>query len=292
MVYIRDGEVHSISIIIRCKNEEQAIEPTLKKIYAQKTDIPFEVIIVDSGSTDRTMDIAKVYTDRLFQIPPETFSFGYALNYGIERAKGTIIVNISAHCLPIDNFWLKELVTPILNAQAHSTFGRQVAIKGLNAFEEVALNKHFPEQNKIEGRQPFSNANCAFLKVLWAERKFDEELSSWEDYLWYFLLKDKYIFCYTPKAAVYHTHPFSIRAISRRAYIDGRAFKYIKNKYSIDFLEGACPDLKTKSKIFFDDIKNHIKLFRQEGHIRQILIVPVVRFFAYKSYWKGYKSII
>ena len=281
----------SISIIVRTKNEQSAIGITLEKILSQEVGMPVEVIVVDSGSTDCTVEIAKQYTSGIFHIPAENFSFGHALNYGIERASGSIIVNVSAHCFPTDNFWLRELIAPIADGSAHATFGRQVAIQGLNVFEEVSLKKHFPDHHEIKGRQPFSNANCAFLKKMWLEQKFDEELSSWEDYLWYFLMKDKYRFRYSFKGAVYHTHSFSLKAIAKRAYIDGRAFKLIKNKYGIDLLGGACPTLKTKAKIFLDDLKNHVRLFIQEGHTRYIFLIPVVRFLAYKAYWEGYKSI-
>lgn len=281
----------SVSIIIRCKDEALAIGKTLEMIAVQEIDLPYEVVVIDSGSTDRTVEIVKSFKTRLFEIPPEAFTFGYALNYGIEKAEGSIIVNLSAHCAPTNVTWLKELLVPIIKSSVQATFGRQVTIKGVNVFEEIALKKHFPEHGEIKGRQPFSNANCAFLKDLWHEQRFDEELSSWEDYLWYFLLKDRYTFQYCPKAAVYHSHPFSVKSIARRAYIDGRAFKLIKKKYNVDFLDGVCPTLKTKGKIFFEDIKNHVRLFQKEGYYKHIALVPIVRFLAYKSYWEGYNSI-
>ncbi len=281
----------SISIIIRCKNEQRFIGKTLEKIFKQEIKIPFEVIVIDSGSIDRTIEIVKKYNVNFFQIPQQSFTFGYALNYGIEKASGNIICNLSAHCIPVSNLWLKRLVDPIVNSSSQATFGRQVAIKGMNAFEEVALDKHFPDRKEIKGRIPFSNANCAFLKKMWLERRFDEELPSWEDYLWYFLQKDTYTFQYCPKADVYHTHPFSIGAISSRAYRDGKALKIINKKYNIDFLEGVCPTFKTKALIFWNDMKNHIKLFKKEGYLIHIFLIPIVRFFAYKAHWEGYKSI-
>ncbi|MEW6584545.1 MAG: glycosyltransferase [Nitrospirota bacterium] len=280
-----------VSIVIRCKNEERSIGGTLEKIFDQKVNIPYEVIVVDSGSTDRTIEIVKQYKANLYEIAPESFTFGYALNSGIEKAKGTIICNISAHCMPVHDRWLQELISPIVHGVAHATFGRQVAIKGLNSFEEVALKKHFPDHAEIKGRVPYSNANCAFLKEMWYERKFDEELPSWEDYLWYYMQKDMYRFRYCPKASVYHTHPFSLKAISRRAYIDGRAFKLIKKKYDIDLLGGICPTLKTKAQIFWNDMKQHVSLFRREGYSTCIFLIPLVRFLAYKAYWNGYKSV-
>lgn len=89
-----------------------------QKIFTQEIDCPFEVVIVDSGSTDRTLEIVKRYPVRLFQIPPESFSFGSALNYGIEKAGGSIIVNVSAHCIPVDKSRLSELIKPIREGKA------------------------------------------------------------------------------------------------------------------------------------------------------------------------------
>ncbi len=280
----------TISIVIRCKNEEQSIGRTLEKIDSQKIDVPREIIVVDSGSTDRTLEIAGNYTPHVYQIAPETFTFGYALNYGIERASGGIIANLSAHCIPTGNSWLFELVDPVLRSVCDATFGRQIPVRGLNPFEEVSLHKHFPEEEKSEGRVPFSNANCAFLRRMWEEVKFDDKLPSWEDYLWHLLLKERFRFRYCPKAAVYHSHPFSIRDIKRRSFNDGRAFKIFESNYGIDLFQNVCPTLQAKLKMFFEDLGRHARFFRTNGYARYIPLAPVVRFLAYKAYWEGYNS--
>lgn len=301
-----NGDVDSISIVIRCKNEEKFIGLTLEKIFEQEINTPFEVIVIDSGSTDRTIEIVKNFDVKLYQIAPETFTFGYALNYGIERAKGTIIANISAHCIPRNNQWLSELVRPIVEGNAGATYGRQIPVEGVNPFEEVSLYKHFPEDEKKKGRVPFSNAACAFLKEMWIERRFDEEMPSWEDYLWYLLMKDRYRFKYCPDSIVYHSHAFSMEWIKRRAFIDGQAFKLIKKKYGIDLLDGLYPTFREKVKwgpqkiarflgvalgIFINDVKHHLRLFKKNGYLRQIFLIPIVRLHVYKAYWKGYRSV-
>ena len=280
-----------ISIIIRSKNEERYIGQVLDGIFSQKIDIPFEVIVIDSGSTDRTLEILTGYDIRLFCIPAESFTFGYALNYGAERADGNIICNLSAHCIPVNNLWLKELILPIKNSSCQATFGRQVPIKGVNALEEVELKKLFPESHNIIGRVPFSNANCAFLKELWQEMKFDEKLPSWEDYLWYLLLNNKYKFYYCPAAAVYHSHPFSIKYIVKRAYNDGKAFKMIKNQYNIDLLDGDSNIMKLKLGTFIQEVKYHVRLCRESGFGSNILLIGIVKFLVNKAFRDGYASV-
>jgi glycosyltransferase involved in cell wall biosynthesis len=281
----------SISIIIRCKNEEEAIGRTLEKIFAQEIDISYEVVLVDSGSTDRTLGIAQQYPVRLFQIPPESFSFGYALNFGIEKAEGDIIVNISAHCIPCDDSWLSELVNPILEGNAHAAYGRQVPAEGINPFEEVFLDKRFPGQEKISGRVPFSNANCAFVRKMWDEVKFDEQISSWEDYLWYLLTKDRFVFRYTPNARVIHSHPFSVKRMARIAYQDGKAFRSMRERYKLDILADKS-SVAGKLRYAIKDMLSHAIFFVRQGYFGAALMLPFLKVYSYLNYWRGYISSV
>ncbi|MDD2730704.1 MAG: glycosyltransferase family A protein [Candidatus Portnoybacteria bacterium] len=96
------------AIIIRTKNEQKYLGAVLEALSSQ-TYKDFEIIIVDSGSTDRTLEIAKKYPAKIFTIPPRNFSYPYALNYGIERSSAAkYIVIISAHSIPISNTWLAD----------------------------------------------------------------------------------------------------------------------------------------------------------------------------------------
>jgi rhamnosyltransferase len=281
----------SVSIVIRCKNEERFIGATLEKIFAQDIPVPFEVIVLDSGSTDRTLNIVQQFPAKLFFISPEDFTYGYALNYGIERAQGSIICLLSAHCMPADDRWLYELISPIMKDSADATYGRQLPIRGINPFEEVSLSKHFPEEGKTSGRVPFSNANCAFLKAMWLAVKFDEQLPSWEDYLWYHLLQEEYIFVYTAKAAVYHTHRLSLKRTGQRAFRDGRAFRIIKERYQIDLVNDACPTVLSKIKTAIGNLGVHLRYFQRRGYVKYIPSVPLVMAYTYAAYWRGYRSI-
>ncbi len=280
-----------LSIIIRTKNEEDYIGKTLCGIFHQKGDCPFEVIIIDSGSTDRTLEIAGTYEVKILNISQEEFTYGYALNHGIRESAGEIICLLSAHCIPADEQWLSEMIKPITDGTAHATYGRQIPVKGVNPFEEVSLNRHFPETDKKDGRVPFSNANCAFIRKMWEKVHFDEALTSWEDYLWYMLLKDTCIFKYCPEAVVFHTHPFSFRNIVQRRYNDGKAFGIIKDKYGIRVFEDLYPGIRAKIGMVVGDMVSHVRFFGKNGYGKYILLLPVVRVFAYITYWKGYKSV-
>ena len=96
------------------QNEGEFIGQTLEAIFSQKAPTPFEVIVLDSGSTDQTLKILGNYDVRVEEIPAEDFSFGGALNRGVELAQGEIIVNLSAHCIAVNKYWLERLTLPII----------------------------------------------------------------------------------------------------------------------------------------------------------------------------------
>ncbi|MFM6205689.1 glycosyltransferase family 2 protein, partial [Planktothrix sp.] len=93
------------SLVLRCYNEEQHIGRLLSGIL-QQTLQDYEIIVVDSGSTDATVAIACRYPIKLLSIQPQEFSFGRALNLGCQAATGDIIVTASAHVYPVYRDWL------------------------------------------------------------------------------------------------------------------------------------------------------------------------------------------
>ena len=86
------------SIVIRAFNEENHISRLLDGIGHQSVK-DVQIILVDSGSTDRTSQIAKDRGVEVVNIAPKEFTFGRSLNKGIARAKHPIIVIASAHVL-------------------------------------------------------------------------------------------------------------------------------------------------------------------------------------------------
>lgn len=103
------------SIIIRTRNEEKWLGAVLEKLFRQ-TYKNFEVIIVDSGSSDRTLEIAEKFPVKILKIPYEKFSYPFALNYGIKNSLArSFIVIISGHSVPISNTWLENGLEDFLN---------------------------------------------------------------------------------------------------------------------------------------------------------------------------------
>src|SRR3989344_3991542 len=112
------------SIIIRTHNEEKHIGNLLRAIKEQEYK-DYEVIVVDSGSTDGTLDIASKHEAKIINIESRNFTFGYALNVGAEAASGKYLVMVSAHVLPRDKHWLSNMVITFNDENVAMVYGRQ-----------------------------------------------------------------------------------------------------------------------------------------------------------------------
>lgn len=196
-----------ISIIIRTKNEERWIGLCIEQIKKQNYK-NYEIILVDSISTDKTVDKAKRHgIDKLVTI--KDYKPGKAINMGIEASKGEYIVILSAHCLPINNTWLKELFEEInSDKDIAGVYAKQVPMDFSSNEDKRDLLIVFGEDPRIQIKDSFfHNANSIIKRKVWDQFKFDEYVENIEDRIWADkIIKNNYKIKYTPKAAVYHYH--------------------------------------------------------------------------------------
>ena len=208
------------SIVIRAKNEARDIGDTLTAVYHQVGVPGFEVIIVDSGSTDGTVDIARQYPLRLIQIPPASFTYGRSLNIGVRAARGPLVVSLSAHSLPTDEHWLAQLLAPFEDPTIGGVYGRHVPRSNATAPELFGMwlsGVTSRRPRRQERDMMFSNANGAFRRDLALEHPFDEQLPGAEDLAWAdWILENGWAVYYQPTAAVYHSHGESLWKLLRR----------------------------------------------------------------------------
>ena len=213
------------SIIIRAYNEEQYLPGLLDGIGAQ-TYRDFETIVVDSGSSDRTREIAQRRADLLLQIAPEDFTFGYSLNVGIRESKGRIIAIVSAHTAPVGEHWLERLIEPLRDPKNAMVYGRQRG-HTLSKFGELLdLERVFGAEPKVlEPPNYFANnANSAVRRDLWELHPFDETLPGLEDAEWakYWMEKAHQVI-YEPEATIHHIHRESWPQVRNRYFREALA---------------------------------------------------------------------
>ena len=91
-----------ISILIRNKNEEVALDNALKSILRQQFNVPYEIIIVDDHSTDNSVAVATNYGCKVVMLDKK-FTYGYALNFGVLHCQYEIILLLSSHNILLSN---------------------------------------------------------------------------------------------------------------------------------------------------------------------------------------------
>lgn len=230
------------SIIIRTLNESQYLDELLTGIEMQDlNDMGIEVIIVDSGSNDATLEIAAKHNCRILHIAREDFSFGRSLNMGCAAAKGDYLVITSGHCIPKDRSWLRNLCQPLIDGVAQYAYGRQIG-NGASRFSESRIfAKYFPMTSAIP-QQGFycNNANAALTKQAWQQYQFDENLTGLED----MALASKLVdsdgkVAYLADAVVYHLHLETWAQIKRRFEREAIALQEIMPQVHVNLLDTA-----------------------------------------------------
>lgn len=196
-----------ISVVVRAFNEERFIAKLLAGIRQQQ-GVQTEVILVDSGSTDATVSIAHGFGSRIIHIPPEEFTFGRALNIGLNQASHEIVVLASAHVYPIYRDWLGKLTSPLESASTGLTYGRQIGNEITKYSEKRLFARWFPEQSDFQQRHPFcNNANAAVRRSVWEKYRYNEQLTGLEDLeLAKRLQSDGLHVSYVADAPVVHVH--------------------------------------------------------------------------------------
>lgn len=196
-----------VSIIIRTKNEERWISSCLSAIKDQSFK-DFEIILVDNGSTDKTISKAKKFDIEKIVNIKEYFP-GKAINMGFESASGELLVCLSVHCIPINNNWLKNLVESIEEDDSYAgVYGRQQPMSFSTPSDKRDLLLVFGLDRKIQIKDSFfHNANSIIRREVWEKYPFDSQTTNIEDRIWgQTIIDNGFKILYEPSASVYHYH--------------------------------------------------------------------------------------
>ncbi len=231
----------TVSVIIRSYNEERHIGRLI--IGIQKQNVydanNIEIIVVDSGSTDSTVSIAKQLGAKVIEIRKEEFSFGRALNIGCDSAKGDILIFVSAHVYPVYNDWLEVLINSFFDDNVGLVYGRQIGNDLTKFSEQQIFKKWFPSISNFDQDHPFcNNANCAIRRHIWLNEPYDENITGLEDLDWaQKLLSKNYKIVYNAVAVIVHVHEETYDKIKNRYLREAIALKQIMSKVNISFFD-------------------------------------------------------
>jgi rhamnosyltransferase len=221
-----------VAILIRTKNEAKWFPETLARLTNQSRPAD-EIVVVDSGSTDETMDIARSTAGvRLLVIDAAEFTYGRSLNFGFSETDCDLVACLSAHALPRDNRWLEEFVRPFEDPRVIGAYGRQIPHPDAYPCVQRDLAEFYGDTPHVQTNpdyHKFSNANSLVRRKGWLELRFDEHLPYCEDQLWArSMIERGYAVAYTPDAAVLHSHKDSLRSVFARCLLEETAWRVLQ----------------------------------------------------------------
>ncbi len=212
----------SVAVIIPTFNGEKWLENIFRMLRKQ-TLCPAEILVIDSGSTDRTCEIVKKYHIGLQKISPGDFDHGGTRTLGAGLTTSDILVYMTQDAVPAATDALEQLVVPLVeNRMVAATYGRQMAVAGATVFSKHLRRFNYPATSEIRCLQDrarlgfktifISNSFAAYKRdVLAAHGYFPKRLLFGEDTLTVaMLLQSGYCVGYISEAQVYHSHNYSV----------------------------------------------------------------------------------
>jgi rhamnosyltransferase len=220
------------TVCIPTYNGEEYLDDLLHSVFKQRVPFGFEVLVIDSGSTDNTLKILSKYPKiKLHQIPNSEFGHGKTRNLGAKLAKGKYIVYLSQDAVPASDRWLEYMCEPfMISDDVYCVFGKQTPRPNADAptKREVlqVFNSLGPDHSislarkqSLISKEPlenyltfFSDVNSAVRldyllhKIPYRDVRYSEDQLLGSD-----VLDAGFIKAYAPMGEVFHSNEYSVR---------------------------------------------------------------------------------
>ncbi|MDP2786086.1 MAG: glycosyltransferase [Sulfurimicrobium sp.] len=227
------------SVVIPTKNGGMLFARVLDALLRQKAPWDYEILVVDSGSTDKTLRYCEERNVNVISIPPSEFGHGQTRNFGISKTKGEFVALITQDALPASNEWLFNLVSAVEQApDVAGAFGRHLPYPDADPYMVRDLKLHFdgflawPAVLRKSDNEPryeaeigyrqivhfFSDNNACLRRSVWEKYPYPD-VDFAEDQIWAeTVIKAGFGKAYADNAAVYHSHRYSVIEAGRRAF--------------------------------------------------------------------------
>lgn len=225
-----------VSIVVPVKNGDYWLMDTLKGLFNQKIVGNIEVIIIDSGSTDSSLDIIKQFPVRLIQIDPASFNHGLTRNLGVKEAKGEFIVMTVQDANPVNEQWLQNLLNGFDEERVAGVCGQQIVpwdkdknpaawFRPQSLPQTVKYEFSIDEFNRLNPTEKrvvcgWDNVTAIYRKSALEKIPFQNVMFA-EDCLWARdAILNGYSIVYNPNAKVYHYHFEDPTRIGKRLFAE------------------------------------------------------------------------
>lgn len=225
-----------VSLIIPTLEAEAYIEALLNAL-SEQTLLPTEIIVIDSSSTDRTVEISTAMGCKVIVIEKDKFNHGGTRNIGAALASGNVLVFMTQDALPANNSFLINLIEPIIDDLSVASTARQIPHTGASLLEKFSRSFNYPPVSHIRSLVDvdrlgiktffFSNVASAIRKDIFEKAGgFPEKVIMNEDMmLCAQLIYGGYVVAYAADAVVIHSHNYKILQTFKRYFDIGVAME-------------------------------------------------------------------
>ena len=242
------NNIYNVSVVVPTYQGGELLQNVISAVQAQQGVDSYEIIIVDSSSTDNSIKNLEFLPNMsLVQIAQKDFQHGRTRNIGVALAKSPYVAFLTQDAVPANKHWLSNLVQPLRsNKDVDAVFGRHRAHPFHPAFLDDNLQKHFKsfdshnnyhihlDAKSYYGRSPlfrqflhfYSDNNSCLRKVAWNLFPY-HDVPYGEDQLWadWVILTGK-IKAFAPDAVVYHSHHYTPKEEQDRS--ETESFFFVK----------------------------------------------------------------
>lgn len=216
-----------VSIIMRTKNSDWVVAQALAGLASQQYR-DYELIVVDSGSTDRTLEIVKHYPCRLIEIEAQSYFPGAVLNRAAEEASGELLVFQNSDVVPLGTQALGRLVAAFDDPEVQAAFARQTPRPEAESWVRRDYDLSFPPAGEAPPWITLSLPFAAVRKDAWLEHPFYTDAWASEDTEWGVWARQEGLQVkYVPDAVVMHSHNYTLRQLYGRRFVEGEADAFI-----------------------------------------------------------------
>ncbi len=223
-----------VSVVIPVKDGERYLEELLRALAREGVD---EVLVIDSGSRDRSLEIARAAGVELLQIEPSEFGHGRTRNLGAERTSGELICFLTQDATPVPG-WLGAYDEAFeLDGRVGAAYGPHLPRPDTSPMIARELSEFFagfapsgaPVIQRAEGDTDaptfLSNVNACYRRACWEEIRFREVPYSEDQAFGSDLLGAGWAKVYHPGAAVLHAHDYGAVEFMRRYFDEYRGLR-------------------------------------------------------------------
>ncbi len=276
------GRRHSprVSVIMRTKNSASIITQALEALFSQEM-LDLELVVVDSGSLDETLDIVSKYPARILHVHPDDYFPGRVLNRAAETARGEILVFLNSDTVPLTRTSLDDLIRPFDDPSVVAAFGRQIPRPEAETWVRRDYAVAFPAVGAPPPWMTLSLPFAAIRRSTWRTRPFYTEAWGSEDTEWGTWAREAGgEVVYVASAIAMHSHNYTLSQIYGRRFIEGEADAFIqRGRWSV------LSSLWAWVSSCANDLYWHVRV----GDLRGLLMTPLRRAVFHWAYSRGRK---